>query len=139
MRVTTSSCTSAPTRSAATCALRPQAPRGGSAPGRGGLGGAGVRFRRLTAVAAGEGRTVRLGDAVTGEPSEAQAELVVVKTRLAVEDELLRELDGAVPALVAIGDCAAPRRMSHAVLEANVALRRFHAGELASVATALSV
>ena len=67
-----------------------------------------------------------------------QADLVVVKTMLGVRDELLAALDGAVPALVAIGDCAAPRRMSHAVLDANVALRRFEEGRLGPVATAIS-
>jgi hypothetical protein len=55
-----------------------------------------------------------------------------------VEDGLVRELDGKVPALVAIGDCAAPRRMNHAVLEANLALRRFAEDRIGPVATALS-
>jgi hypothetical protein len=75
---------------------------------------------------------------VTGEPDETDADLVVVKTMLDVEDELLRELEGAVPALVAVGDCAAPRRMNHAVLEANLVLRRFDAGQLGPEAIALA-
>ena len=90
----------------------------------------GVRFRPLSVVVGVDGTTVRLADAVTGEPSETAADLVVVNTTLLVEDGIARELEGRVPALVAIGDCASPRRLNHAVLEANLALRRFHAGRL---------
>jgi 2,4-dienoyl-CoA reductase (NADPH2) len=97
-----------------------------------------VRFRPFAAVTGVDGTTVRFADAVTGQPGETEADLVVVKTMLGVEDELVSALEGRVPALVAIGDCAAPRRMSHAVLEANVALRRFEEGRLAPVATAIS-
>jgi 2,4-dienoyl-CoA reductase (NADPH2) len=89
-----------------------------------------VRFRILTTVAAVNGSTVSLADAVNGEPDETIADLVVVRTRLGVNDELLSELDGAGPALAAIGDCASPRRLSHAVLDANKALRAFDAGRL---------
>ena len=90
----------------------------------------GVRFRPLSVVTGVDGTTVRLADAVTGEPSETAADLVVVVTSLRVDDGLVAELDGAGPALVAIGDCASPRRLNHAVLEANLALRRFHEGRL---------
>jgi 2,4-dienoyl-CoA reductase (NADPH2) len=102
------------------------------------LRNAGVRFRPFTDVADVAGTTVTLVDSVTGERSEATADLVVVKSRLGVEDGLVRDLDDRVPALVAVGDCAAPRRMNHAVLDANVALRRFEEGRIGSVATALS-
>jgi 2,4-dienoyl-CoA reductase (NADPH2) len=102
------------------------------------LRAAGVRFRPFTTVVGVEGTTVRVEDTVTGERGELAADLVVVKTMLAVQDELASTLEGAVPALVAIGDSAAPRRMSHAVLEANVALRRFEEGRLGLVATAIS-
>jgi 2,4-dienoyl-CoA reductase (NADPH2) len=88
-------------------------------------------------VTAVDGTTVRLADAVTGEPAETEADLVVVRTGQSPEDGLLGELDGAVPALVAVGDCAAPRRLSHAVLEANIALRRFHEGKLGPTAVTL--
>jgi 2,4-dienoyl-CoA reductase-like NADH-dependent reductase (Old Yellow Enzyme family) len=98
----------------------------------------GVRFRPFTAVTGVTGTTVALADSLTGEPSETSTDVVVVKSRLGVEDGLVRGLDGKVPALVAIGDCAAPRRMNHAVLEANLALRRFAEGRIGSVATALS-
>ena len=42
-----------------------------------------------------------------------------------------------VPTLVAIGDCAAPRRLNHAVLEANLALRRFDEGRLGATSLVL--
>jgi pyruvate/2-oxoglutarate dehydrogenase complex dihydrolipoamide dehydrogenase (E3) component len=98
----------------------------------------GVRFRSLSVVTAVNGTRVRLADAITGEPSETAGDLVVVRTGLAVNDTLLAELDGKVPALVAIGDCAAARRLNHAVLEANVALRRFHEGLLGSTSVVLA-
>jgi 2,4-dienoyl-CoA reductase (NADPH2) len=98
------------------------------------LRGNGVRFRVLVNVAGVSGSTVFLADSVTGEPDETEADLVVVRTRLRVNDELARELDGAGPAVVLIGDCASPRRLSHAVLDANVALRRFHEGRLGAAA-----
>jgi 2,4-dienoyl-CoA reductase-like NADH-dependent reductase (Old Yellow Enzyme family) len=95
----------------------------------------GVRFRILTTVTAVEGTRVSLADALTGEPDEAEAELVVVRSPLAVNDALLRSLRGTVPALVAIGDCASPRRLTHAVLDANIALRRFDEGRLNGAGT----
>ena len=91
-----------------------------------------MRFRILVGVAAVDGTTVSLADAVTGEAAETEADLVVVRTQLGVNDGLLLELDGAVPALAAVGDCASPRRLSHAVLEANLALQRAEAGRLGS-------
>jgi hypothetical protein len=54
-----------------------------------------------------------------------------------VNDELLRELEGEVPALVAVGDCSAARRLSHAVLDANSAVRSFDAGRLGNAAMAV--
>lgn len=94
------------------------------------LGSNGVRYRPLTTVTSMRGSTVSLADAVTGEASEIEAELLVVRTRLRPDDALLRELDGEVPALVAVGDCSAARRLSHAVLDANTALRQFDEGRI---------
>jgi hypothetical protein len=96
-----------------------------------------VRFRPLVDVASFSGTTIGLTDAITGEPSETAADLVVVVPRLRAETELTRSLEGAVPAIAAVGDCAAPRRLNHAVLEANLALRRFEAGELSGRSLAL--
>jgi 2,4-dienoyl-CoA reductase (NADPH2) len=95
----------------------------------------GVRFRVLVDVAAVDGKTISLADAVTGEPAgELEGDLLAVRTRMRPNDELVVELEGTVPALVAIGDCSSPRRLSHAVLDANLALRRFEAGLLSSAA-----
>ena len=98
------------------------------------LGSNGVRYRTLTTVTSVSGPTVSLADAVTGEASELEAELLVVRTRLQPDDALLRELDGDVPALVAIGDCSAGRRLTHAVLDADSAVRQFDEGRLGSAA-----
>ena len=98
----------------------------------------GVTFRPLEVVTRVEGTAVLLADAITGEPSETEADLVAVVTTLRPADGLVAELDGAVPALVAIGDCASPRRLNHAVLEANLAIRRFHEGRLGATAVVLS-
>jgi 2,4-dienoyl-CoA reductase (NADPH2) len=90
----------------------------------------GVRFRPFSTVTAVNGSTISLSDSVNGAPSETEADFVVVRTRMRVNDELMRELDGAGPALALVGDCASPRRLTHAVLDANVALRRFAEGRL---------
>jgi NADPH-dependent 2,4-dienoyl-CoA reductase/sulfur reductase-like enzyme len=95
----------------------------------------GVTFRPLTTVTAVDGTTVRLADVLTGEPALAAADLVVVQTELHARDALLRELDGVGPAVAAIGDCSSPRRLSHAVLDANTAIHRFEAGQLSADAT----
>jgi 2,4-dienoyl-CoA reductase (NADPH2) len=95
----------------------------------------GVRFRSFARVTGVDGTTISLADAVTGEPADGvEADLLVVRTGLRPNDELMHELEGRVPALVAIGDCSAPRRLSHAVLDASFALRRFEAGQLTGAA-----
>jgi hypothetical protein len=89
----------------------------------------GVRFRTLVDVTQVSGARLAFRDAITGEPTEGtEADLVVVAPRLRVNDELVHELDGEVPALSVIGDCASPRRLGHAILDANRAIRRFNAG-----------
>jgi 2,4-dienoyl-CoA reductase (NADPH2) len=98
------------------------------------LRGNGVRFRVLTTVTGVSGENVALADAVNGEEDTTSADLVVVRTPLRVEDGLARELDGRVPVLV-IGDSAAPRRLTHAVLDANLAIQRLDAGGLPTTAT----
>jgi 2,4-dienoyl-CoA reductase-like NADH-dependent reductase (Old Yellow Enzyme family) len=98
----------------------------------------GVRFRILSTVTTVHGTTVRLEDTITGEPSETTADLVVARTSLRADDALRVELEGRVPALAAVGDCAAPRRLNHAVLEANLAIRQFHEGRLGPTAVVIS-
>jgi 2,4-dienoyl-CoA reductase (NADPH2) len=101
------------------------------------LRGNGVRFRTLVDVAGVRDATISLRDVVTGEPAETEADLLVVRTPLVVEDGLLRELEDSGPVLASIGDCSAPRRLSHAVLDANLAFRRFEQGRLSRVAAAV--
>ena len=100
------------------------------------LRGNGVRFRTLTTVTGVSGANVALADVVNGEADATSAELVAVRTLLQVEDALARELDTRVPTFV-IGDSAAPRCLTHAVLDANLAIRRLDAGTLPETATAL--
>jgi 2,4-dienoyl-CoA reductase-like NADH-dependent reductase (Old Yellow Enzyme family) len=98
----------------------------------------GVRFRTLVNVTQVTGARLAFSDAITGEPIEGtEADLVVIVPRLRVNDELVHELDGEVPALALIGDCASPRRLSHAILDANRALHRFNAGAQNEVTTVL--
>jgi 2,4-dienoyl-CoA reductase (NADPH2) len=91
----------------------------------------GVRFHTLTRAVSFDGAAVQIRDAITGEPLDSlAADLVVIRRELVVNDRLARELDGRTAPVALIGDCAAPRKLTHAVLEANRAIRRFNAGEL---------
>ena len=95
----------------------------------------GVRFHTLARATSVDGRHVRLRDAITGQELDPlDADLVVVRTALRPNDELARELDGRVGAIAVIGDCASPRRLTHAILDANRTMRRFEAGQLSSAA-----
>ena len=98
----------------------------------------GVRVRVLTKVTGVDGATVSFAEGFAGEPAGTTAELVVVRTRMRANDGLIRELEGAGPALATIGDASAPRRLNHAVLDANLAIRRFDRGLLGVAATALA-
>jgi 2,4-dienoyl-CoA reductase (NADPH2) len=97
------------------------------------LRGNGVRFRTFVTVTSVDGTTVSLADTVTGEPGEATADLLVYVPRLAANAELAEELAGVVGVLAPVGDCVAPRRMSHAILDANRVMRRLRSGELKTV------
>jgi NADPH-dependent 2,4-dienoyl-CoA reductase/sulfur reductase-like enzyme len=97
-----------------------------------------VRVRVLTRVGRVDGSTVSLVEGYGGESTELDADLVVVRTALRANDALARELDGAGPAVATIGDASAPRRLNHAVLDANLALRAFDAGRLKPAAFVLS-
>jgi len=102
------------------------------------LGANGVKVRVLTTVVQVDGPAVSLVEGFAGERSETTADLVVVRTRLRANDELVRVLEGTGPALALIGDASAPRRLNHAVLDANLAVKRFDEGRLGSAATALA-
>jgi 2,4-dienoyl-CoA reductase (NADPH2) len=102
------------------------------------LGTRGVRVRVLTRVAGVDGSTVSLAEGYGGEPAELRTDIVVVRTLLRANDRLARELDGVGPTVVTIGDALSPRRLNHAVLDANLALRAFEAGRLTRAAFVLS-
>jgi 2,4-dienoyl-CoA reductase (NADPH2) len=102
------------------------------------LGANGVRVRVLTSVTSVAGRTVSLAEGFGAEPAETEADLVVVRTAMRANDDLARALEDAGPAVVTIGDASAPRRLNHAVFDANLAVRAFDQGRLGSVAFALS-
>ena len=84
-----------------------------------------------------DGTTVHLADVISGEPSETSADLVVVVSGLRVEDGLLTELVGDGPDARRDRRLRAPRRLNHAVLEANLALRRFDEGRLGATSLVL--
>jgi len=91
----------------------------------------GVNLRPMVKIESVTGTTVHLSNSLSGAPMDSvEADLVVVKTKQGADDRLVQEMTGEVPAIIAIGDCVAPRRLSHAVLDANLALRRFEAGEM---------
>jgi 2,4-dienoyl-CoA reductase (NADPH2) len=102
------------------------------------LGAHGVRVRVLARVVAVDGERVSLTEGFAAEPAETEADLVVVRTALRANDELARALDGVGPAVTTIGDASAPRRLNHAVFDANLAIRAFDAGRLQTTAFALS-
>jgi len=101
------------------------------------LRGNGVRFRPFAGVRAVHATSASCADSITGEPFEVDADLVVVRTQLRVNDGIAHELEAKVPALAIVGDCASPRRITHAILEANLVLRQFDAGTLSPVPMAL--
>jgi 2,4-dienoyl-CoA reductase (NADPH2) len=102
------------------------------------LGSSSVRVRVLSRVSAVNGNSVTLLEGFGAKPSETQADIVVVRTALRANDRLARALAGTGPAVAAIGDAAAPRRLNHAVLDANLAVRAFDAGRLQTTAFVLS-
>jgi len=102
------------------------------------LAAGGVRARVLARVTRVDGPTVSFAEGFGGTPSETTAELVVVRTSLRANDGLVRELEGAGPALATVGDASAPRRLNHAAFDAVLAIARFDAGRLGTAATALS-
>ncbi|NUR76774.1 MAG: hypothetical protein HOQ28_10885, partial [Thermoleophilia bacterium] len=102
------------------------------------LGSAGVDVRVLANVVSVDGARVSLAEGFGKKHTETEAGLVVVRTALRANDELARALEDAGPALATIGDASAPRRLNHAVLDANLAIRAFDAGRLRAAAAALS-
>ncbi|AKS32112.1 FAD-dependent oxidoreductase [Mycolicibacterium goodii] len=81
---------------------------------------AGVTYSPFTTLADVDGEHALLRDSVTGETRRVAYTLVVVQSaQLAVPFDALPETVKSI----SIGDCVAPRRISHAILEANKAIR----------------
>jgi len=95
----------------------------------------GVTLRPMVKIDSVQGVTVRVANSLSGAPlGNIEADLVVVKVKQRPVNALIDEMTDHVPAIIGIGDCVAPRRLSHAVLDANLALRKFEAGELTGTA-----
>ena len=92
-----------------------------------------MRFRPFAAVTAVDGTTVSLADTITGVPTQSSADLLVYQPTLRANVELAHELEGDISVLALVGDCVSPRRMSHAILDANRVVRRLERGQLDAV------
>ena len=83
-----------------------------------------VAMHTLTGLVAVEGRTVRVRHALTREQWAIEdVDTVVLACGGSASGALATALKGSVPQLYAIGDCLAPRRVLHAVLEGARAAR----------------
>jgi 2,4-dienoyl-CoA reductase (NADPH2) len=85
------------------------------------LGRAGTSYRLLTAAHRSSDAAVTFTNLASGEDETVPCDLLVVQTGRAVNPNPLAGLEG-VP-VMQIGDCVAPRRISHAILEGNKAGR----------------
>jgi hypothetical protein len=68
---------------------------------------------------------VRLKDTITEQESDLQADAVVLLTGQRSLNELADELRSRELHVKAIGDAVSPRRITHAVLDANKAVRGY--------------
>ena len=84
------------------------------------LGRAGTRYRVLTHADAGADGCARLIDLASGEEEQAAFDLFVRQTgRLACRPEATNGRDEYRAATFHVGDCVTPRRISHALFEAQ--------------------
>lgn len=65
----------------------------------------------------------------TGETRPVEAQAVVLATPPHADDELYRALEGRVERLHRVGDCAAPRKLDHAIYEGYLAGRELFSAE----------
>lgn len=90
----------------------------------------GVEVLPLTQVVAGGGESVVVRDVLTDEMRNLPAVSVVAAPRLRSDVSLANALRRfGVPA-VAIGDCLAPRRLTHAIRDADLLIEAFEAGHV---------
>jgi 2,4-dienoyl-CoA reductase (NADPH2) len=83
------------------------------------LGQAGTAYRVLTELESCEPGMARLVNVTSGEGENVACDLTVVQTGRQAVDELFKRLRGGAIEAHAIGDCVAPRRISHAILEGH--------------------
>jgi 2,4-dienoyl-CoA reductase (NADPH2) len=83
----------------------------------------GVGCHRLSRPVSIEAEAVVIEELFGGRRTRLETDLVVTSSGKRAADELAGELRDAVPTLTLIGDCLAPRRIAHAILEGNRAGR----------------
>ena len=83
----------------------------------------GTTFTTLVNLTGVDDRKARLVDVLNGEETLVATDLVVIQSRGVAVDGLVRELRARGTTVHAIGDCNAPRRLTHAILEANTVVR----------------
>jgi len=83
------------------------------------LGQAGTQYRVLTELESCEPGMARLMNLTSGEGEDVACDLTVLQTGRRSIDELYKRLRGGPIEAHAIGDCVAPRRISHAILEGH--------------------
>jgi 2,4-dienoyl-CoA reductase (NADPH2) len=81
------------------------------------LGRGGTQYRVLSVLESVNPGGVSLMNAGSGEVSELPCDLVVVQTGRSSRSGLTQALRNSAMEVHAIGDCVAPRRLSHALLE----------------------
>lgn len=86
------------------------------------LGERGVTLHPHTRVAGIEGDEITLADLFTGRPATLAVDFVVVHAGARANDELVDPLSAAGLTVRTIGDCISPRRISHAMWEADKAV-----------------
>lgn len=85
------------------------------------LGRGDVQFRVLSSIAAITPGELRIARASSGEEETLACDLVVIQTGRHVDPGPLAALKAAGLPVQAIGDCVSPRRLSHALYEAQKA------------------
>jgi 2,4-dienoyl-CoA reductase (NADPH2) len=83
------------------------------------LGQAGTQYRVLTELASCEPGMACLMNMTSGEAENVACDLTVLQTGRRSVDDLFKRLRGGAIETHAIGDCVAPRRISHAILEGH--------------------
>jgi 2,4-dienoyl-CoA reductase (NADPH2) len=89
------------------------------------LRSAGTAYRPFTRLAGIDGDVIRLQDTMSDQESELRADTVVLVTGQRAVNGLVAELGGHELNVAVIGDAVSPRRITHAVLDANKLVRGY--------------